>query len=619
MKKNLIILLFFISTSIFCQQNSSSDIFPLEIGNRWIYNFYQSYQSVMPHYHNASDGIFEYRIIGKDVSADSIIWHFYQKWVIHQSGYGTGLWTTYKDSSYFDIIEVNNSNHQLIVSKFIEKSVFLFARSDSDKFKFNRFSITNDQGKAFYSFDFLHSSLPEKGTVDIATFQCSKDSGITYMECSKYLYSSWWKNSFRLKEFIKQYQEPYLSFVKNEYTIKTPFGTPKDTVIEIRNDGLKPLFISSIILPSSKFTLLENPFYIMPESRGIIKVRFASDVEFTINTSLVINSNSISSVNSIPITGIAYGEPVINLGWVDDHLYTLNNNVVKYIFPITNIGNIDLKIDSITIDNPVFSKRNKNFLLKPNETVIDTISFLPLSTNYFIGTVSIFNNSSENPKNFHIVGYSGQKGNVNVNLHKISFPKTEPGKGSDTSIVITNNGPEPIYISSKQKMNGWISFADNYDFDPLNPGESRIHKISFWPHSSGYLSDEFYYFFRNQHYVLVFQDTIFVEGAGFNDPNSNNLVIDYSLSQNYPNPFNPSTTIKYSISNVETRYASSLQHIALKVYDTLGREIATLVNEEKTPGNYEVKFDGSNLSSGVYFYKLEAGSFSSTKKFVLMK
>ncbi len=617
MKKSLTILLFFISTSIFCQQNSSSDIFPLEIGNRWIYNFYQSYQSVMPHYQNASDGIFEYRIIGKDVSADSIIWHFYQKWVIHQSGYGTGLWTTYKDSSSFDIIEVN-SNHQLIVSKFIEKSVFLFARSDSDKFKFNRFSITNDQGKAFYTFDFLHSSLPEKGTVDIATYQCSKDSGITYMECSKNLYTSWWKNSFRLKEFIRQYKEPYLSFVKNEYIIKTPFGTPKDTVIEIRNDGLKPLFISSIILPSSKFTLFENPFYIMPESRGILKVRFASDVGLTINTSLVINSNSINSVNSIPITGIAYGEPVINLGWVDDHLYTLNNNVVKYIFPITNIGNIDLRIDSITIDNPFFSKRNKNFLLKPNGTVIDTILFLPLSTNYFKGTVSIFNNSRENPKTFVIWGYSGRKGNVNINLHKISFPKTEPGKGRDTSIVFTNNGPESIYISSEQKINGWVSFVDEYDFDLLKPGESRIHKISFWPASSGYLSDEFYYFFKNQHYVLVFQDTIYVDGTGFKDSNSNNLVTDYSLSQNYPNPFNPTTTIKYSIP-VETLHITSLQHVTLKVYDMLGREVATLVNEEKASGNYKLKFDGTNLTSGVYFYRLQSGSFTQTKKFVLMK
>ena len=91
---------------------------------------------------------------------------------------------------------------------------------------------------------------------------------------------------------------------------------------------------------------------------------------------------------------------------------------------------------------------------------------------------------------------------------------------------------------------------------------------------------------------------------------------NYALFQNYPNPFNPSTTIKYSIPDVGTQHAVSVQ---LKVYDLLGSEVTTLVNEEKSPGNYKVKFDGSNLSSGVYFYSLQAGSFSQTKKLVLIK
>jgi photosystem II stability/assembly factor-like uncharacterized protein len=106
--------------------------------------------------------------------------------------------------------------------------------------------------------------------------------------------------------------------------------------------------------------------------------------------------------------------------------------------------------------------------------------------------------------------------------------------------------------------------------------------------------------------------------------NSENVPSTLSLSQNYPNPFNPSTTIRYSIPSVETHHSAFL-HTTLKVYDMLGREVVTLVNEEKSPGNYEIKFDGSNLSSGVYYYRLQiyapwrGGSFSETKKFVLMK
>ncbi|MEO8398365.1 MAG: T9SS type A sorting domain-containing protein, partial [Ignavibacteriaceae bacterium] len=94
------------------------------------------------------------------------------------------------------------------------------------------------------------------------------------------------------------------------------------------------------------------------------------------------------------------------------------------------------------------------------------------------------------------------------------------------------------------------------------------------------------------------------------------IPLSFTLEQNYPNPFNPSTKIKYSIPNVETHSNASVQ---LKVYDILGNEIATLVNKQQQQGNYEVNFDASKLASGVYIYKLNAGSFISSKKMTLLK
>lgn len=85
----------------------------------------------------------------------------------------------------------------------------------------------------------------------------------------------------------------------------------------------------------------------------------------------------------------------------------------------------------------------------------------------------------------------------------------------------------------------------------------------------------------------------------------------FELSQNYPNPFNPTTTISYEIAK-ETI-------VSLKVYDVIGNEIATLVNETKPAGSYQVVFDAANLSNGVYFYKIQAGNFTATKKLILMK
>ncbi len=87
--------------------------------------------------------------------------------------------------------------------------------------------------------------------------------------------------------------------------------------------------------------------------------------------------------------------------------------------------------------------------------------------------------------------------------------------------------------------------------------------------------------------------------------------LKFNLLQNYPNPFNPSTKIKYSV--------SSQQLVTLKVYDILGKEVATLVNEVKQPGKYEINYNAIYLSSGVYIYKLSAGNFSETKKMILLK
>ena len=95
---------------------------------------------------------------------------------------------------------------------------------------------------------------------------------------------------------------------------------------------------------------------------------------------------------------------------------------------------------------------------------------------------------------------------------------------------------------------------------------------------------------------------------------------EFMLYQNYPNPFNPNTIIKYEIpgqSALGGRNDNVL--VTLKVYDVLGNEVVTLVNEEKQSGNYDIEFNGSGLASGVYLYRLTAGSFSTVKKLVLLK
>lgn len=95
------------------------------------------------------------------------------------------------------------------------------------------------------------------------------------------------------------------------------------------------------------------------------------------------------------------------------------------------------------------------------------------------------------------------------------------------------------------------------------------------------------------------------------DNNENQTLSDFYLNQNYPNPFNPNTVISWNVP------FNSYQ--TLKVYDVLGNEVASLVNEYRTAGSYSINFNASNLSSGVYYYKLNAGNFTETKKMILMR
>ncbi len=126
--------------------------------------------------------------------------------------------------------------------------------------------------------------------------------------------------------------------------------------------------------------------------------------------------------------------------------------------------------------------------------------------------------------------------------------------------------------------------------------------------------------FTHQFYQSNFDDNLVSV-----EEEKTNIPTEFILYQNYPNPFNPSTTIKFSIPNVTLSLSSRAEsrdegaRVQLKVYDILGNEVTTLVDEYRNAGNYEIDFNASKLSSGVYFYRLQAGGFVQTNKMILMK
>lgn len=119
-------------------------------------------------------------------------------------------------------------------------------------------------------------------------------------------------------------------------------------------------------------------------------------------------------------------------------------------------------------------------------------------------------------------------------------------------------------------------------------------------------------------YLIKTDTTLYAPVVGIKKQ-STNLPNEFKLFQNYPNPFNPTTKIRFSVPSLSSQHGLDGDLIQLLVYDIQGREVQTIVNESLKPGTYEVTFDGSHLTSGVYFCKLQIGSFISVKRMVLLK
>jgi len=226
------------------------------------------------------------------------------------------------------------------------------------------------------------------------------------------------------------------------------------------------------------------------------------------------------------------------------------------------------------------------------------------------------------------INWISQSSGTTENFRGVSFTDVNNGTvvGDYGTILRTNNGGGvfiPVELSlftadvSGSNINlNWSTASEinNYGFEierssdktdwrligfkEGNGTTTEIHNYSFVDDLFGTSSSKLYYRLKQIDFNASFEysDIVEIEIA----------PATFSLSQNYPNPFNPTTNIGFRI--------AEFGFVSLKVFDVLGIEVAILVNEEKQPGIYEVEFDASHLSSGIYFYKLQTENLSENKK-----
>ncbi len=338
-------------------------------------------------------------------------------------------------------------------------------------------------------------------------------------------------------------------------------------------------------ISKSPFALDNSTLEVFNPSSNSIKIIDASNNETGFSNSIILNH--IPGSRPLIVTNGSEGPP---------YAYSLPKD------------NYSIILNDFTEDTvkALFSTGNKSFMYERYGTYNEQFDNL-----YFDGGLEVSNNNSETKATtlLNLISEGTQEklfiaSSIDLNVYssvKIENPDSNTIK--ITSTFLDDNYDIELNYVTAEKLDRFIA---KDIWLPANASETFIPE---WTDLLSYdlkvLID-----FDNDG---IADDSLYLQNQ-FTDVKDHGSLLsptEFNLAQNYPNPFNPATTIQYSIpkaSNVE-----------VKVYDVLGNEVATLVDEYKESGRYEVNFDASKLSSGIYFYKLQAGSFVETKKMILLK
>ncbi|MCL4548364.1 MAG: fibronectin type III domain-containing protein [Bacteroidetes bacterium] len=210
---------------------------------------------------------------------------------------------------------------------------------------------------------------------------------------------------------------------------------------------------------------------------------------------------------------------------------------------------------------------------------------------------------------------ASNSGGTSANSNTITVTTLLAAPVAIAATNITTSGFTANWNASTGATNYWVDVSTTDDFSNVLASYNNKSVGNVTTHIIISLTPNTTYYFRvcasNSSSTSPYSNTITVTTNVTGVDDLLNLPTRFDLSQNYPNPFNPITTIKYQIPE-ET-------FVGIKVYNLLGSEVTTLVNEMRTVGTYEVKFNASQLTSGIYIYKIQAGQFSQMKKMVLVK
>jgi len=336
-----------------------------------------------------------------------------------------------------------------------------------------------------------------------------------------------------------------------------------------------------------------------------------------------------TSLNNREIRNIAVNGIYIFAGTYLNGVYRTTDNGTTW----TQVGLIGLTVNALaaygnyvfagTQFNGVYKSTDNGTTWNPTLLNIGWFNALAVSGNYIfagnfngLGVYKSTDNGTTWPQtpldNQQVAGLAANGDNVFAGTSTGVWLSTNYGGNWTQTSLPNNQGVIALAINGNNVFAGTYTFAGVYvstnnggSWTQWNVGLGNLSVYSFCILNT--------FIFAGTQYNSVYRRPLVEVGI---QPISSEIPKDFSLSQNYPNPFNPATKMRFSL---PLPSKGGVQTVKLVVFDILGQEAATLVNEQLNPGTYEVEWNASNYASGVYYYRLVAEGYSDTKKMILIK
>ncbi len=613
MKKLVLVLFLYLILSFkletTAQQDSLFDVLPFNVGTEWIYSFGLTSANSTSHSATTDTGKVSYIAIGNSIFQDTTVWHLLvkRKFTRYSYGYPSRF---IEDSKFFDIVEINQGQHKLYTPVYDDFSLFPFFSDAPDSESFYRYRQADYEGKLILDITFYPSpSNPTFGYNVI--YSLTKDIGIINSRAYQFkgFPSAWISTKYYYKDLKTHSTNAHLIIEDSNFEITTLFGESKELKIPVQNDGIQPLNISNIQFSDARISAKNIPSEIPGVTIDTLILEFNSPIPETLQATIVINSNSITITDTIYILAKAISASRINLpSWINFDAVLSGKESIRNL-TITNTGNIPWNFDSIKTEFKEFSIQSVTSPLAPNQSGSLIISFIaPDTGNGIWNKMIIYSNSLSSPDTIMMMAIYVTPAQLSFSATSLDFGRVKIGEQKELLLKISNAKEYSVDIRRYNPVKPFVCPQSEYFW--INGSDFCVDTIVFKPESRGKYHDKVIYETSETGGIVSRIDTIYISGIA-----SSEGEIHFTLYQNFPNPFNSATIIWFDL--------ESKRFVNLKIFDVLGNEVATLVNEYRPAGTYEIEFNPESSikhpASGVYLYRLQVGDFVETKKMIYLK